>query len=399
MRNVLPPLSYVQSAVSATAGNVGIAVEGLNASIPGDDKYHENSAASLELPPLDPYGPTTRWFEVFSRGTMNCDWWAESDLPWVVLSQSSGTVGPDNGTDTRVFLSIDWESAPDIVNDTMATINFTTGCGREGFANWYGEPILQLPINLRTVPSNFTSGFVESDGHVAIEGPHYQRIHTPNNGTVAGGEEGQVTYKTLKNYGRTLGGVTLWPQTTPQLTPETAPALEYDLYLFTNTTANVTLHLSPTQNYLSDESPIQYAVALLPAGTGPDDDAAPSPQVRSFVGPSEGAGMPQGWGSAVADGVWGADPAYTNTTTSWEVPGEGAYTLRVWGLAPSVVVQKIVVDLGGVRRSYLGPPESFLVGRDTAGANNWTNFAHGPGVVGHLGNRDDTSKISRRRRS
>lgn len=406
MRNVLPALSYVQSAVSAIAGNVGIAVEGLNASTPGDDRYHTNSATNLVLPPLDPYSASTRWFEVFSRGTMNCDWQAESDLPWIVLSQSSGTVGPDNGTDTRVLVSIDWENAPQIVNTTLATINFTTGCGREGFANWYGKPLVQLPINLRSVPANFTEGFVESDAHIAIEGPHYQRIYYPPSNNLTNDTKTDLTYHTLKNYGRTLGGVTLWPQSTLQLTPATAPALEYDIYMFTNTTAaNVTLYLSPTQNYLSDADPVKYAVSLFPTTTADnnnnnDDDTAaaatPQVQVRSFVGPSVGTGMPSGWGSAVADAVWGVDPAHTNMTTAWEVPSEGAYTLRVWGLAPGVTVQKIVVDLGGVRASYLGPPESFLVGRDEAEARaanssnsartrTRTSFAHVPGVLGRLG--------------
>ncbi len=388
MRNVLPPLSYVQSAVPAIAGNVGIAVEGLNASTPGDDKYHDNSATNLLLPPLDPYGPSTRWFEVYSRGTMNCDWSAESDLPWVVLSQSSGTVGPDNGTDTRVLVSIDWESAPRVVNDTLATINFTTGCGWEGFSNWYGEPLVQLPISLRSVPANFTGGFVESDAHVSIEGPHYQRIyHPPASGPDDNPAGAGVTYHTLRNYGRTLGGVMLWPQTTPPQTPATAPALEYDVYLFTTTpAANVTLYLSPTQNYLSDEEPVKYAVSLSPAAAAAAAAvAAAPPQVRSFVGPSVGADMPEGWDSAVADAVWGADRArHGNLTTSWDVPSEGAYRLRVWGLAPGVVVQKIVVDLGGVRQSYLGPPESFLVGRDEARADSRTGFAHAPGVVGRL---------------
>jgi hypothetical protein len=37
--------------------------------------------------------------------------------------------------------------------------------------------------------------------------------------------------------------------------------------------------------------------------------------------------------------------------------------LRVWALMPGVVVQKVVVDLGGVRASYLGPPESWFVGK------------------------------------
>lgn len=308
-----------------------------------------------------------------------------------MLSQYSGTVGPDNGTDTRVLVSIDWENAPQIVNSTMATVNFTTGCGREGFANWYGKPLVQLPIDLRSVPPNFTEGFVESDTHIAIEGPHYQRIYYPPSNLTNNTD--LITYHTLKNYGRTLGGVTLWPQTTLQLTPATAPALEYDIYVFTNTTAaNVTLYLSPTQNYLSDEDPVKYAVSLFPRGAGNTTTTAPQVQVRSFVGPSIGTGMPSGWGSAVADAVWGVDPAHTNMTTAWDVPSEGAYTLRVWGLAPGVTVQKVVVDLGGVRPSYLGPPESFLVGRDEeARASNGTtrtartSFAHVPGVLGRLG--------------
>ncbi|KAI1105587.1 glycoside hydrolase family 115 protein [Jackrogersella minutella] len=366
MRNVLPAMAYVQTAVSSIAGNVGIAVEGLNASIPGDDKYHANSGNTLILPPLDPYGPVMRWLDVFSRGTLDCDWRAEIDLPWVKLSQYSGIVGPDNGTDTRVFVSVDWTSAPQAVNNTIANINFTTGCGREGFSNWYGQPIVQLPLNLRTVPSNFTEGFVESDKHVAIEGPHFQRVYVPPNAA----PDSEITYHTLKNYGRTLGGVTIWPDTTPPQTPESAPALEYDLYLFTNISkANVTLYLSPTQNYLSDKMPLELAVSLFPAGAEQAE-----PQVVQFVGQSVGADMPPGWARAVGDAVWGLAPDH-NTTTMWNIAREGAYTLRVWGLAPSVIVQKIILDLGGVRPSYLGPPENFLVGRDQVGLYNQTSFA------------------------
>ncbi|KAI1338740.1 glycoside hydrolase family 115 protein [Xylariaceae sp. FL0016] len=374
MRNVLPAMAYVQTAVSSIAGNVGIAVEGLNASIPGDDKYHANSGASLSLPSLDPYGPSTRWFDVFSRGTRSCDWSAETDLPWIKLSQYSGTVGPGNGTDSRVLVSVDWATAPQITNDTIANINFSTGCGTEGFASWYSAPIVQLPVNLRSIPSTFTQGFVESDEHVAIEGPHYQRLYSASNSTTS-----NVTYHTLSSYGRTLGGVTLWPPTTAPTNPQSGPALEYDVYFFSNTSdANVTLYLSPTQNYLSDSNPIQYAVSMFPAGS-----AQAAPKVVSFVGDSIGANMPAGWGPAVSDSIWGRDSSH-NTTTQWNITQEGAYTLRVWSLAPSVIVQKIVIDLGGVRPSYLGPPESFLVGRDEVGNNNRTSFAQQPGVVGRI---------------
>lgn len=293
MRNVAPAMAFVQPAVTATAGAVGIAIEGLNASIPGDDKYHDNSGTSLTLPPLDPYGPTTRWFEVFSRGTIACDWQAQTNASWVKLSQYSGTVGPNNGTDSRVHVSIDWTTAPQVVNNTNVAINFTTGCGTRGFAEWYGEPVVVLPVHLRGIPPNFTAGFVESDKYVAIEGPNYQRVHDPT-----GGAGPNVTYHTLRNYGRTYGGVTLWPQDAQPVTADTGPALEYDLYLFTNASnVNVTLYLSPTQNYLSDLDPLHFAVSLAPVGT------TATPQTVRFIGDSIGANLPAGWGYAVGDAV------------------------------------------------------------------------------------------------
>ncbi|WP_415907882.1 hypothetical protein [Oleiharenicola sp. Vm1] len=45
-------------------------------------------------------------------------------------------------------------------------------------------------------------------------------------------------------------------------------------------------------------------------------------------------------------------------TATLRVERPGPHVLKVWRVTPAVVLQRIVLDTGGVRPSYLGPPES-----------------------------------------
>lgn len=384
MRNTLPAMSYVQTALVSLAGQIGVGVEGSNATVQGDDKWHSNSGNNLAVPPMDPYGAATRYFDVFSRGTKSCAWSASPWQPWVKLSQYSGTVGPGGAGDARVLISIDWPSVPADLGTTTVNINVTTPC-RDLDKYGYPGQMVQVPVTTRRLPATFSGGFVEADGHVAIEGIHYSAIvpatSSSSSSSTAGGNN-TLTYHTFRNYGRTSGGVGLWPLNAEKQTVATAPALDYSLYLFSNTTAaNVTLYITPAHNYLSDYDPLQYAVALFPAGS----TAPANPTVVRPVGDTVGANLPPQWGFAVADAVWGVNSG-NQTTSRHAVAREGAYTLRVWCLLPGIVIQKVVVDLGGVRPSYLGPPESFYVdgaGGAVAAGNmyNGTSFLNGRGVL------------------
>ena len=43
-----------------------------------------------------------------------------------------------------------------------------------------------------------------------------------------------------------------------------------------------------------------------------------------------------------------------------QIADQGYHILKIWMIDPGVMLQKIVVNTGGVKPSYLGPPESFL---------------------------------------
>ena len=86
-----------------------------------------------------------------------------------------------------------------------------------------------------------------------------------------------------------------------------------------------------------------YAVSL-------DDDAPRIVNLTRASGADDGAANRQ-WARITSDNV-----NITGTTVAVGQPG--VHTLKFWMVDPTVVLEKLVVDTGGVRPSYLGPPES-----------------------------------------
>jgi Glycosyl hydrolase family 115/Gylcosyl hydrolase family 115 C-terminal domain len=301
---VMPAVSEVRPRAGAS---MAIAIEGSATAWPS---YRAGAAV---LPPLGYFARGTRRIEVFNRGDQAFRFRASADQPWLHVIPSSGEV-----TDTLyIEVSVDWEAAPS--GDSTALLSLET----EG-----GKPLtVRVPVTKPVqVPPRSFKGFIESDRHVAIEAPHFSRAVNDR----------EVTWRTLPDFGRTLGGVTAFPVTAHARKLNARSArLEYDTYLYSTGDVNVELHLAPTWDFQSGEG-LQFAVSF--------DDAPP--QVLKLA-----TGAKENWSRAVSEGV-------RRVSSKHRIERSGEHVLKFWMITPGVVLERIVIDAGGVRESYLGPPES-----------------------------------------
>ncbi|MEV5157610.1 hypothetical protein [Streptomyces sp. NPDC053728] len=88
---------------------------------------------------------------------------------------------------------------------------------------------------------------------------------------------------------------------------------------------------------------LTYAVSF-------DDDAPQSVDITGVTGSDDGVMNPQ-WARNTSDNV-------NRTATTHRIGRAGAHVLKFWMVDPTVVIQNLVVDTGGLKPSYLGPPES-----------------------------------------
>ncbi|GAA4667459.1 hypothetical protein GCM10025794_19840 [Massilia kyonggiensis] len=138
--------------------------------------------------------------------------------------------------------------------------------------------------------------------------------------------------------GRTLSGMTTLPVDAPALQPADGMRLEYDVFLFEPGKVNVQATLAPTLKFRPGPG-FRYAVSI-------DDEPPRIVDVHADE-------SLQHWERIVTDGV-------AQFTTAHEVKAAGRHTLKFWALDPGLVLQRVVIDAGGLKPSYLGPQESPL---------------------------------------
>ncbi len=310
-RNVMPKISRLELPQAAA---MGVSIEGSSSVWPG-------SAQGPVLPGFDPFNRQRRYIDVFNRGAEPFVYSVETENPWIVPSSLGGIVAKED----RIWLTVNWENVP------MDVEKGTLKISRPG-----GESVaIDVPVVRKTdVAPDTLEGFVEGNGIVSIEAEHF----------TANVPAGHARWERIEGYGRTLSAMTIMPVTAGSVNPPSAsPCLEYKMYLFTPGKASVLATFAPTLNFLPDRG-LRYAVSF-------DDEA---PQVIAIV--------PRGFDARNGNREWEESVRNSVRTgrSEHEVAEPGYHTLKIWMVDPAVVLEKIVVDLGGLKPSYLGPPESYF---------------------------------------
>ncbi|HUJ42272.1 MAG TPA: glycosyl hydrolase 115 family protein [Opitutaceae bacterium] len=310
--NNLDAIPLTELVVPEAAG-LGVAVEGSEDAWPGP-------AAEAVLPSFDALNRQRHYIEVFNRGQTPYEFSATASEPWVVLSRSSGLVPKDQ----RLWVTVDWSQAP--AGAARGTV-MISGAGSR-------VAVGIAAFNPTAVTRDSLQGFVEGEGFVSIEAEHFARKT----------DAGARRWIKIEDYGHTLSAMrAMAPVDVPAATPgKDSPCLEYRMYLFTTGRVDVLAVFAPTLAFLPHRA-LRLAVSF-------DHEA---PQVVTLVPPDYVAQNGNlDWERCVGDNA-----RYAGTTHP--LARAGYHTLKVWMVDPGVVLEKLVVNLGGAKPCYLGPPESY----------------------------------------
>jgi beta-xylosidase/predicted alpha/beta superfamily hydrolase len=293
-KNVLPEVKRTQPAAAA---GMGVAVEG------GD---------TAALPIFDRFARQTFFIDVFNQGIAPFEYQVQSNAQWLRITPARGRVE----TEQRVEVSVDWVRAPQ--GSVSAPITITGPNGKR-------VVVRASAFNPPDSDAGF-AGFVESGGVVSIEAEHYTRAAA----------SAPFRWITIPNLGRTLSAVTAMPVTDVVTPGANSPRLEYAIYLHEADSITVHAYLSPTLDF-NDRKGLRYGISI-------DDEP---PQIINAMSDTS----LRAWERSVANNVHVARSRHG-------VARAGAHLLKFWLVDPGVVLQKLVIDAGGLQPSYLGPPES-----------------------------------------
>ena len=263
----------------------------------------------------------THYIDIYNKGKGSITYMFSSEDPWIKIDKTKGPFGFDD----RMLVTVDWKKTSKGMNHgtvKISGINNNIIVGIKAF-----NPAEVNPESL--------TGFIEGNGYVSIEAEHFKRQ------TMTGTKH----WSRIEDYGHSLSAMraTAEVDAPPAIPGKDSPCLEYQMYLFNTGTIDVTSVFSPTLNFMSGRA-LQYAISF-------DNDL---PQVITLV--------PEEYNARNGNADWEKSVSDNRrlSHSTHVISKAGYHTLKIFMIDPGVVLQNIIVNSGGLKPSYLGPPESFF---------------------------------------
>ncbi|NGM61539.1 hypothetical protein G5B30_06350 [Sphingobacterium sp. SGG-5] len=275
------------------------------------------------LPAFNPYSDKTYYIDIVNAGQKTLDWSLKPSNDWIKVSKQNGRVTHED----RVWISIDWNKVPqgERVSGDIEIIGAGT---QEKVGVSVFNPLSPRIEEVRGL-------FVEDNGVVSIAAADFHRKR----------ETEEIKMQIIDNLGIEDRSVMIGDPTAKVLNPRNpkSPGVEYDFYTFHRGPVDVYTYVLPIFPLSSDRDfgfheqgtgQTRYAVCI---DDGPV--ALPSSSAPEYT---------QTWYDNVL-----RNAAVNKSTFYIDKPGK--HTLHIKCGDPGMVIQKIVLDFGGMKKSYTGP--------------------------------------------
>lgn len=291
----------------------------------GETQYKGGSSFH-SLPVFSTYSRRKHWIDVYNQGTGKLSWHAQPSADWIILSQHTGETLYEN----RISVSINWDKVP-VGERVKGTIELTSGDQKESVWVSIFNPASPLREEVRGL-------YVEENGYVSIPAAAFHRKY----------ENKDIKMKVLPGIGMEGNALQLGNPLAPlqMYRAGDVPRVEYDFYTFNAGIYDVYTYVLPTFPLHAERD------FKLPEHTNTDTKYSVRIDDGSISTPSTSAiEYSQIWYESVLKNC------RVNKSTLY-IKKPGKHTLQIRCGDPGVVIQKIVIDMGGLQRSYLGPESS-----------------------------------------
>lgn len=281
--------------------------------IPGQDCTYGQNVVNV-LPCANPYIPYKSFVELYNVGSKPFTWEAVSKAEWIRLSHQKGKTLLQE----RILIDINWDKIP-FGNRIIGEVEIKS--------NGKIETIFVPVFNPMNPSKDELRGYyVEDNGCVSINAGKFHRVQ----------ENKDIKICPVKGLGYENDCVQLGEATKPVQNmwfTDNTPKAEYDFYTFNAGNATVYVYALPLFP-INAQSDTRYGVMI-------DDGMVHWLTTNSKEYSSQ-------WRLNVF-----RNSAISTINLNIDKPGK--HVLKLLCANPGMIIQKVVIDFGGMKRSYLGP--------------------------------------------